>query len=188
MTAPALATTRIARAALVACAGLAVGACCCGPVGTEQERPAVCRPPSATLPPIAAADPLFVLLDAPVLSEEQARRLALTRATPTAAEVHVARLADNAGTLLRPGGQMIFNVSPTRMFSVAGVRADSVNGYVSFYGKLNGGSGEVTLVHNAEGMTGGLQSVTTQEMYEFHPISGGLHAIVCVDPSKFGPD
>jgi hypothetical protein len=188
MNAPAFVSRRIARAALVACAGLALGACCSDPVRVQDETPAVCRAPATTTAPIAAADPLFVLLDAPALTEDQARRLVLARATRTAAEVHVARLAENAGSLLQPGRQMIFNVSPTRMFSVEGLKADTGASYVSFHGRLNGELGEVTLVRNGEGITGGLQSVSTQETYEFHPIGGGLHAVTCVDPTRFGPD
>ncbi len=189
MNAPAFASRRITRAALMACAGLALSACCCGPVGMdEEETPAVCRAPATATAPIAAADSLFVLLDAPALTKDQARRLELARATRTAAEVHVARLAENAGSLLQPGREMIFNVSPTRKFSVEGLKADTGASYVSFHGRLKGGLGEVTLVHTGEGVTGGLQSVSTQEMYEFHPIGGGLHTITCVDPTKFGRD
>ena len=189
MNASSLAGRRLLRAVLPLGAAISVTGCCCGVVDVVEETgPAVCRPPFVTPAPVTAADPLFTLLDAPVLSAEQERVLASARSSIVAAEVRVGRLADDARALLTGGRPILFTVSPSRSFSVSPVRVDSVSGPLSWSGQINGDVGEAYLLLGGEGVMGSLQSISTRETYEFRPIGGGLHAITCVDPSKYPPD
>jgi hypothetical protein len=185
-------STRTARAAVVACASLTLGACCCGVVDTVNNGPAVCREP-ATFPAVAPlADSLLVIVPSPVLDTAQERRVNLARAQATSARVDVARLAADPQALLQPGKQVVLSVSATRSFAVTGVRLEENLQAHSYFGRTAAENGEVTLVLTSAGITGGLQTSpvdgSTWSVYEFHPIGGGLHVVVCVDPTKFGPD
>lgn len=185
-------STRFARAAAVACASLALGACCCGVVDTVESGPAVCREPATFAAVPALADSLLVIVPSPALDTAQERRLNLARAQSTAARVDVARLAANAQQMLQPGRQVVISVSAARSFAITGQSYNEGLGSRSWTGRIEGEPGQVTLVHTFEGITGGLQTTPTDgsqwSVYEFHPIGGGLHAVTCVDPTKFGPD
>ena len=192
MTARPPSSTRIARAAVVACASLWLGACCCGVVDTVESGPAVCREPATFAAVPALADSLLVMVPSPVLDTAQERRLNLARATQTAARVDVARLAANANEMLQPGRQVVISVSAARSFAVTALTYTEGMGSRSWTGRIEGEHGDAILVHTFEGITGGLQTTpgagNVSSTYEFHPIGGGLHAVTCVDPTRFGPD
>lgn len=189
---PIPASTRIARMAAVACAAATLGSCCCGPVDATPERPAECREP-ATWPAVAALpDSLLVIVQSPQLDTAQERRLNVARAQPTAARVEVARLSPAAFRMLQPGNPLVLSVSATRSFAVTGQQYTEGLGSRSYTGRINGANGEVTLVHTAQGVTGTVQSMpgdaTVPTVYSIHPIGGDLHAVICVDPTRFPPD
>jgi hypothetical protein len=174
------------RALLVLSLAAALSACGEDPVA--REEPAVCREPFMVEVPING-DPLFTLVDAPVLTAEQEHVLAAARSDPAAAKVHVARLSANATELLQPGREIRLTVSPTRTFSVSSVSLHaSTPDHFFFTGRINGPQGDVHMVLSAIGITGTLQSVSTNEVYAFSPLGTGLHAISCIDPSKFRLD
>lgn len=186
------ASNRIVRAAVAACASLALGSCCCGGVDSVDSGPAVCREPAAFAAVPALADSLLVIVPSPALDTAQERRLNLARAEPTAARVDVGRIAANAMEMLQPGRQVVISVSAARSFAVMGQTYSEGLGSSSWMGRIQGENGEVTLVHTFDGITGGLQTAPTDgstwSVYSFYPIGGGLHAVICVDPSKFPPD
>lgn len=186
-------SSRLARVAVVACASLSLGACCCGVTDSRQQTgPAVCREPATFAAVPALADSLLVIVPSPALDTAQERRLNLARAPVTAARVDVARLAANAQALLQPGKQVVVNVSAARSFAVTGLQFEERLQAHSYFGRIEGEPGEVNLVLTAEGITGGLQTTpgaaSVSSTYSIHPIGGGLHAVVCIDPSKFPPD
>lgn len=187
-------STRLARVALVACASLSLGACCCGVTDSQQQQtgPAVCREPATFAAVPALADSLLVIVPSPALDTAQERRLNLARAQPTAARVDVARLAAGARTLLQPGRQVVVSVSAARSFAVTGLQFEERVQAHSYVGRIDGEPGDVNLVLTAEGITGGLQTTpgaaSVVSTYAVHPIGGGLHAVICIDPSKFLPD
>jgi hypothetical protein len=186
------ASTRIARAAVVACASLSLGACCCGVVDTptEQTGPAVCREPETAAAVAPMADSLLVIVSSPALDTAQTRRLNQARSERTAGRVEVARLSPAAQQLVQPGREFVVSVSATRSFAITDVRL--VPNTSSYTARVNGNAGEASFMPTGEGIMGGLHSlpgggaVSTQ--YAIHPIGGGLHVVVCVDPSKFPPD
>lgn len=167
---------------------LAAALSACGESPLAREEAAVCNEPFMIEMPIAG-DPLFTLLDAPVLTAEQEQFLAAARAEQATAKVHVARLSANATELLQPGREISLAVSPTRTFSVAGVSAHGgTQDRVFFTGRINGLDGDVYMVLSSLGVTGSLRTVSTREIYSFRPLGAGLHAISCIDSSKYGLD
>lgn len=167
---------------------LAAALSACGESPVAREEAAVCNEPFMVEVPIAG-DPLFTLLDAPVLTAEQEQFLAAARSEQAAAKVHVARLAANAAELLQPGREIRLTVSPTRTFSVSGVSLDNAGpDRLFFTGRINGPQGYVNLILSDLSITGSLQAVSTREVYAFRPMGAGLHIITCIDPSKYGLD
>jgi hypothetical protein len=184
MNTPSILRIRALPALLLAAA---LSACSENPLARE-EAAAVCNEPSMVDMPISG-DPLFTLLEAPVLTAEQEQLLTVARSDPAAAKVHVARLAGNAMEVLQPGREVRLTVSPTRTFSAFGVSLDAAApDHVFFTGRINGPQGNVHLLLSAVGVTGTLQAVSTREVYSFRPLGAGLHAITCIDPSKYGLD
>jgi hypothetical protein len=164
----------------------ALSACSENPVA--REEPAVCNEPLMVDVPITGGL-LFTLLEAPVLTAEQEQLLAVARSDRAAATVRVARLAENAMEVLQPGHEVRLTVSPTRTFSVFGVSLHTAAPEnVFFIGRINGPQGDVHLILSPLGVTGTLQAVSTREVYSFRPLGAGLHAITCIDPSKYGLD
>jgi hypothetical protein len=179
----------VARTALALSAAAALTAC--GEVPALVQGPAICRE-AFSVQTATTADSLLVVLDAPSLTAEQQRRLELARAAPTAGREVVARLAASPERLLQPGHQSVLGVTQFRGFVVVGQQLESSAGHLSWYGRLVGDNGEATLVLTSEGITGGLLSIPANgsmtTSYAFHPLGGGLHAVTCLDTSKFGPD
>jgi hypothetical protein len=183
-----MSTPSIRRAGALLALSLAAALPACNEDPVAREEAAVCHEPFMVDVPISG-DPLFTLLEAPVLTAEQEQLLEVARSERTAAKVHVARLSANATELLQPGREIRLAVSPTRTFSVFGVSLHTaVPDHVFFTGRINGPQGDVYLVLSALGATGTLQSVSTREVYAFRPLSAGLHAITCIDSSKYGLD
>jgi hypothetical protein len=179
---------RRACALLALSAALALSACGENPLARQEEEPAVCHEPVMVDVPISG-NLLFTLLEAPVLTAEQERLLAVARSERAAAKVHVARLSENAMEVLQPDREIRLTVSPTRTFSVFGVSLhNGAQDYVFFTGQISGLDGDVHMVLSSLGVTGTLQAVSTREVYAFRPLGAGLHAITCIDPSKFGLD
>lgn len=183
-----MSTSSILRIRALLALSLAASLSACSENPAAREEAAVCHEPFMVDVPISG-DPLFTLLEAPVLTAEQEQLLEVARSERAVAKVHVARLSANAPELLQPGREIRLTVSPTRTFSVAGVGLETaVPDHVFFTGRINGPPGDVNLVLSALGATGTLQSVSTREVYAFRPLGAGLHAITCIDPSKYGLD
>jgi hypothetical protein len=163
----------------------------CGNDGiVEQNRPAVCSAAASISAPKPTAASLFSLQDSAVLTADQEHRLGLHRASPEAAEVHVARLAENAASLLQLGDTILVTVSPTRSFNFIGTSANANPGSWSWRGEIPGQAGTLTTVLSEDDLTGTLwyhPSRETAALFRFWPLGGGIHALVCTDASKFGP-
>jgi hypothetical protein len=185
------ASFRLPRAVLALSVASALAGCDT-PVIVEREGPAVCREPFSPQGAAPLADSLLVIVETPTLTAEQERRLSLARAQETAGRVLVARLTEPAEPLLQPGREFVLSVSPARAFVLVGQQLSSGSGYVGWHGRIAGEIGEAGWVLTHEGITGGLQSIPTDgtvpSLYSIHPLGGGLHAVICLDPSKFGPD
>lgn len=129
---------------------------------------------------------LFTIVDQPQLSAEQARFLSVIRERPTTAEVHLARLANTPALLLQKGNALVLNVSPGRLFVAVGEWVTKRGpDDISWSGALQNQFGSAGLVLTKKGITGTIRTVSAT--YWFEPISGGLHALIRVDQSKFPP-
>ena len=179
------------RTALPLAAAAAL-ASCSDPVLTQPKPPPVCRDVFSQEGVVPLADSLLVLEPLPTLSPEQEQRLSLARAQPAAGLVVVARLAERPEPMLELGHAFVFSVSIGRSFVLVGQELYVRRNSVSWYGRIVDDNGEATLVLTPEGITGMLLSVprdrSAPTRYSFHPLGGGLHAVVCIDPSKLGAD
>ncbi|HEV3049698.1 MAG TPA: hypothetical protein VGX50_05280, partial [Longimicrobium sp.] len=133
-------------------------------------------------------DSLLVIERLPALTAEQAQRLAEARAQPAAGSVVVARLAETPEPMLGLGRAFVFSVSVTRSFVLVGMERRAGQNSLSWYGWIADDNGEATLSLTSEGITGVLLSIPKDRSeptrYWFRPLGGGLHAVICIDPSK----
>ena len=169
-------------------AGCAVFAACGNDVVGERATPAICRAPAVITATSAGAPALFTLEDSAQLTSGQEHYLGSVRANPASAEVHLARLAPDAAALLQPGDTVLLTVSPTRSFSAIGSRVTPSG---SWEGRIENEFGSALLVLHEGDLTGTLQSVPNGgpiSTFAFRPLGGGMHALVCLDASKFPPD
>lgn len=178
------------RTALALAAAAALPACG-EPVLSDHEPTPVCGETfSPGVPPLA--DSLLVVDPTPTLTPEQEQRFALARAHPAAGSVVVARLAGRPEPMLGLGRSFVFSVSITRSFVLYGQELYTGPSSVSWYGWVVGDRGEATLTLTREGITGMLLSIppdgSVPTRYSFRPLGGGLHAVICIDPSKLGGD
>ncbi len=160
---------------------------------TAIESLAVCPAPAMASgnSPVSASDTLFEILASPQLTAEQERLLSIIRSQRTTAEVYLARLSDAAEEALEEGNAVVLPVSPTRRFTTVGAWVERRTDSKSFAGPISGEHGWVNLVLTRSGLTGALQSLPRDgepANYSFAPLGGGLHALVCIDQSKFPPD
>lgn len=163
----------------------------CGVEIGGPETPAVCTVPASLTAPSPAAPALFILDDSAPLTSEQQSRLADFRALPASAEVHIARLADNALDLLQVNDTLLLTMSPTRSFNAIGTNAQPNNAWWSWQGQIPGQAGTVTLVLSSADVMGTLwhrPASGSGASFSFWPLGGGLHALICNDESKYLPE
>lgn len=170
----------------------------CGPGGqaapTEPEAPAMCAQPAAnrTNPPVSPGQSLFALIDEPQLTADQKDLLAFIRAEPTAAEVRFAVLVDSALSRLEKDSTLVFPVAPGLRFAAVGqyVRRQAPDS-AYWQGPAIGEDGQINVRLSGDEVVGSVQAFLPPGpplMYSFKPLGGGLHAVVCIDPSKWGLD
>ena len=163
----------------------------CGDPPVEPQTPAVCAVPASLTAPTPAAPALFTLDDSAPLTSEQQRRLADFSALPASAEVHIARLAQNALDLLQVNDTLLLTVSPTRSFNAIGTNAQPNNAWWAWQGKVQGQAGTVTIVLSSDDLLGTLwhrPSSGSGASFSFWPLGDGLHALICNDESKYLPE
>lgn len=179
------------RTALALAAAAALSACG-EPVLNDHEPTPTCGETFSAEGVTPLPDSLLVIEQTPTLTAEQEQRLALARAQPAAGGVVVARLADRPEPMLGLGRSFVFSVSITRSFVLYGQELYTGPNSVSWYGWVVGDRGEATLTLTREGITGMLLSIprdgSTPTRYSFRPLGGGLHAVICIDPSKLRAD
>jgi hypothetical protein len=133
-------------------------------------------------------DSLLVVERLPALTAEQEQRLAAAKAQPAAGTVVVARLAETPEPMLGLGRAFVFSVSVSRSFVLVGMERRAGQNSLSWYGWIADDNGEATLNLTSEGITGVLLSIPKDRSeptrYWFRPLGGGLHAVICIDPSK----
>lgn len=183
---------RVSQVLVLAGHWLVLGAC--GAALTEPEAPAVCHEP-APIPETSSAlarDTLFEIEDHPPLSLQQRDLLARIGDRPTSAVVRIARLADAPESLLEVDRGVVLNVSPSLGFVVVGERVErSAADDLSWSGAIAGQHGTVSLVLSGTHATATIHSVPADgpwQMYRVEPLGGSLHAVVCVDATRFPPD
>ena len=181
---------RIARTVMVMSLAVVNAGCRDEPGPTQLATgPPVCREPPLFAAPDPAAPSMFELLTSPQLTAEQERLISLIRSRATSARVEIAELIADPATRLQVDARITFPVSRTRSFTALGERVETrATSHISWSGRLLGEHGDVQLVLTSIGMTGSLRSVPAEGAsvhYGFEPIGDRLHAIVCVDASRF---
>jgi hypothetical protein len=175
-----------------ALAAAAAFSACSEPTIGERNPPPVCGETFALGGVAPLADSLLVIEQTPTLSAEQAQRLAEARAQPAAGQVVVARLAGVPERMLELGHSFVFSVSLTRSYVLVGMERRMGRDGLSWYGHIANDRGEAILLLTPEGITGRLLSIPPDRSepvrYSFHPLGGGLHAVICIDPSKLNQD
>lgn len=137
--------------------------------------------------PAAAQETLLTLVPGPELTAAQQALLATIRARPSSAEVHVARLAEAPGRMLRQGEAVGFGLAPGKQVVALGERVvRRGEGELSWSGSIRGEPGTVQLVLAGRDVTATLH--TAESVYHVEPLGGGLHAVARVDQTRLPPD
>lgn len=142
--------------------------------------------------PAAPGRSLFAVVDSPSLSPDQARLLSYVEAEPTTAEVHLGVLVDSAVARLEVDSTVVFPVSPELSFAaIGGGVTRHAPDEIYWTGSMLGEVGQVNLLLQGDQVLGDLQARSEGGptlTYSFRPLGNGLHALICIDPSKFLPD
>lgn len=168
-----------ARIALVLAASLGVAAC-----QTDDITPPA--PPSMSSAAAGQQD-LLTIVAQPALSSAQAGRLAALRGRATTAELHLARIAEAPGQLLRAGSVLRVGLAPGLQVVATGEHATQRSaGDISWSGPVRGTHGWVQLVM----MNGEVTATVTigETQYAIEPLGNGLHAVTRIDQGGFPPE
>jgi hypothetical protein len=174
---------------IVPAAAAAAALSACGDPTLSNYKPApVCGEGFSEERVTPLPDSLLVIETLPTLTAEQEQRLAEARAQPAAGTVVVARLAEAPEPMLGIGRAFVISVSVSRSFVLMGMERRAGQNSLSWYGWIAGDNGEATLSLTSEGITGVVLSIPRDRSeptrYWFRPLGGGLHAVICIDPSK----
>lgn len=135
-----------------------------------------------------APETLLALLDSlPGTAAGPRDHLRRVRGRAWAADVRVARIAGLAGSLLRSGRSVVFDVAPGRRLVALG---DTVirrtDNDISWHGVLSGAVfGSVDLVLTTKGITATLRADTV--VYVVEPLGNGFHSITRIDQGRVPP-
>jgi hypothetical protein len=170
---------RAAPLALVVAASLGLAAC---------QTDDITRPADTQMSAVPAGQQdLLSVVAQPALDNVQASRLAAIRNRPTAAEVHVARIASAPGQLLRGGSVLRLGLAPGLQVVATGEKAvQRAADDISWSGPIHGKYGWVQAVM----MNGDLTATVTigETQYAIEPIGNGLHAVSKLNPGGFPPE
>lgn len=139
----------------------------------------------------SAQDTLFSVVSDPRLSSEQKHWLSVIWNRPTTMELHTARLADNAASLLEEGRAIRLDTSPSHYAIAVGEQVERrAPDDISWSGDLQNDYGSATLVLTGKGVTGSLQRWNDGNAlnFKFEPIGNGLQALICVDTDTYLED
>lgn len=167
-------------------------------------RSAVClddgASPASTVPVIGERDvvDLFMTAEGPSLTTKQQWRLSNIEEQEYTLEVHITRLVEDAFLLLEGGRAFGVRLSPSArvVTTIDSITVDEPleegeSRTISWYGPLTGRPGDISMSVSADGNAyGGLivNPAPSREtsIYDIWALGGGLHAMVCVDWTKFG--
>ncbi|HEU4557789.1 MAG TPA: M12 family metallo-peptidase [Longimicrobium sp.] len=166
-----------ARLTLVLLGSLALAAC---------QGDAI-APPTARSMDNPAQATLLSLVNQPSLNRSQGEALTAIRGRSSAAEVHLARVANSPASVLKQGSAVRIEVAPGLEVEAVGQSLQQRGAEdLSWGGNLRGTHGWVQVVVGEEGVTG---TVTVGETkYSIEPLGNGLHAVARIDQSGFPPE